>query len=528
VLAFKVLIDGKSPPELDLDQVYLASQEGQPVRARFTYAAETGLLFCDRRSQGLASLNLSWPVRGGSRLMLRTALVPDRDEPYLLTLELARGRLADVWRKKDEWGYAFGSPGEGLEKEFRDLRLLLAQAETVQDAALAASDLAEETLSRAVALGERLALEDSKHGLSQRRQRGELSHVDLGCHWDLADPDSRAQERFGAAFNCATLPLVWRVIEPREHEFNWKWSDDWVQWLEAKGIAIKGGSLVRFCEGQLPDWVWIWENDFETIRDCVFDHVEQVVRRYRGRVDCWDAVTGLHVENCMDFSLDRIIEITRIACHAVKRTDPAARVGLELIQPWGEYYAVNQRSIWPYHYAEMCINAGVVFDVIGLQVFAGAAGQGFHARDMLDISDLLDRFGGLGKPVHLTAVGAPRPARPTRRRPPTAPPTGRAPAASGANPGTRPSSPTGSMRSAASPSPSPSSPAWRGATSPTTSRTACRTAACCARTSSPRSPTSASWASSRKSGPRAPSGPRTPTSSGRKCEAWGGMVTLFA
>jgi hypothetical protein len=82
-------------------------------------------------------------------------------------------------------------------------------------------------------------------------------------------------------------------------------------------------------------------------------------------------------------------------------------VGLDLIQPWGEYYATNQRSIWPYHYAEMCMNAGVAFDVVGVQFFFGAGGPGYAARDMLAVSAQLDRFGGLGKPVHVTACGVP-------------------------------------------------------------------------------------------------------------------------
>jgi hypothetical protein len=407
VLTFLVLVGGKPPHELDPEQMYLTSQEGQPIRARFQYAADSGLLFCERRSQGLAALNISWPLREGSRLMLRSALVPDRDSPYLLSLELARGQISEVWRKKDDWGYAYGGPSEEIEDGLREAKLLLAHAETVMDNPLAAGDLAEEALSQAVVAGERLAMEDARKGIALRRRRGELAQVEIGCHWESPDGNSRVWDRFAGVFNYATVPLVWRTIEPREHEYNWKWYDDWIQWLEAKGLAIKGGSLIRFDEPHLPDWVWIWENDFETIRDSVFDHIERCVQRYRGRVDYWDAITGLHVENCMNFALDRVIEVTRVCCHAVKRTDPAAKVVLELISPWGEYYAVNQRSIWPYHYAEMCLNAGVVFDAVGLQIFAGAAGPGFHTRDMMAISDLLDRFGALGKPVHLTAVGAP-------------------------------------------------------------------------------------------------------------------------
>jgi len=407
VLTFDVLLDGRPPESLDLDRMYLTSQEGQPIRARFRYNAELGRLFCERTGQGLAALNLFWPLREGVRVLLRTALLQDAEEPYLLPLELARGRVADLWRKRDEWGYVFGGPTPEVEREFEEVRLLLAKAQVVRASARAAADLAQEVLARSVALGEKMALEDAHQGIDIRRRQGGLANVDFGCHWDLAEADDALRERFGQTFNYASVPFTWRVIEPREQEYAWDWHDRVIDWLEGAGIVIKGASPVRFVEAALPDWVWIWENDFETVRDLVFDHIERCVQRYRGRVDHWDAVTGLHVENCLNFSLDRIIEMTRICAHAVKRTDPSATVVLNLVEPWGEYYARNQRSIWPYHYAEMCMNAGVAFDAVGLELMFGAGGFGHATRDLLQVSDLLDRFGGLGKPVHVTACGVP-------------------------------------------------------------------------------------------------------------------------
>jgi len=407
VLAFDALVHGKPPADLDLSQMYLTSQEGQPIRGRFRYNAEAGRLFCERSGQGLAAVNLFWPVAGGSRIMLRTALLQDAEDPYLLALELARGRVSDLWRKRDDWGYVFGGPTPQVEQEFHDIRLLLAKAQTVRNTPRAANDLAEEALARTVALSETMALADARQGIEIRRREHGLATVDFGCHWTLDAIDDDLCQRFGQTFNYASIPFTWRTIEPREQEYQWDWHDRCVEWLEGAGIVIKGASPLRFAESALPDWVWIWENDFETIRDLVFDHVERCVQRYRGRIDHWDAVTGLHVDNCMGFTLDRIIELSRVCAHAIKRTDPSATVGLDLIYPWGEYYATNQRSIWPYHYAEMCMNAGVAFDMVGVQFFFGAGGLDYATRDMLAISNQLDRFGGLGKPVHVTACGVP-------------------------------------------------------------------------------------------------------------------------
>jgi hypothetical protein len=183
------------------------------------------------------------------------------------------------------------------------------------------------------------------------------------------------------------------------------WLDGWVHWLEAKGLTIKGGPMMMFTEEFLPDWLWIWENDFDTLRQYIADHIVRCVERYRGKIDHWDALSGLHLLNCMKFSLSQIMELTRTAARSVKQANPRATVVLDLVHPWGEYCATNPRSIWPLTYAEMCTNSDVDFDCIGLEIFMGA--QGYHTRDLMNVSALLDQFDTLDKPVHITAVGVP-------------------------------------------------------------------------------------------------------------------------
>jgi endo-1,4-beta-xylanase len=80
---------------------------------------------------------------------------------------------------------------------------------------------------------------------------------------------------------------------------------------------------------------------------------------------------------------------------------------LDLTQPWGEYFARNQRTAPPLLYAEMAAQSGISFDAFGLQVVFGMDSEGFHLRDLLQISALIDRFGNLGRPLHITAVAVP-------------------------------------------------------------------------------------------------------------------------
>jgi hypothetical protein len=55
----------------------------------------------------------------------------------------------------------------------------------------------------------------------------------------------------------------------------------------------------------------------------------------------------------------------------------------------------------------MAIQSGINFDGFGLQFFFGVGVDGMFVRDFFQISNLLDRFSSLGRPLQVTAVQVP-------------------------------------------------------------------------------------------------------------------------
>lgn len=90
-----------------------------------------------------------------------------------------------------------------------------------------------------------------------------------------------------------------------------------------------------------------------------------------------------------------------------KQMSPRSTTIIDLVAPWGEYYARNQRTIPPLLYADMAVQSGINFDAFGLQLFFGTGVDGMFVRDMFQISSMLDQFAKIGKPVHITAVEVP-------------------------------------------------------------------------------------------------------------------------
>ena len=166
-------------------------------------------------------------------------------------------------------------------------------------------------------------------------------------------------------------------------------------------------ALLSFSNLHLPERLYIWEHDYEALRDLVYEYIQNVVTHYEGKVQVWNVVSGIHGNNTFNLSFDQLMELTRMSCLLVKKLAPSSKVMIELVMPWGEYYARNQRSIPPLMYADMAVQSGVKFDAFGVQIFMGVPRDGYYVRDLLQISSLLDEFVAFGKSVHVSACQVP-------------------------------------------------------------------------------------------------------------------------
>jgi hypothetical protein len=64
---------------------------------------EGNLLTCRRQNSDSGKLNVAWPVPGFGRPIVTTASLPERDEPYLLAVELARGKIVQIRNQLAFW-----------------------------------------------------------------------------------------------------------------------------------------------------------------------------------------------------------------------------------------------------------------------------------------------------------------------------------------------------------------------------------------------------------------------------------------
>lgn len=404
MLRFSFFPERGSADKPDFSGAYLVGSDGVALRAELEL--RNGEIVCRKRATGPAALAILWPVGESGRILLETTRLQEREKPYVLQVELLRGRLMRLSQKREEWDLAEWGLTDEQNREVEACREALIEGLKADDPAEGAR-IAQQGLEHSIRLGETLALRNAEALLDRRRQVGGFGRRVFGCVVDPRYPNPVALEKLAAAFDFAVLPVPWKLVEPSEREYNWKPLDTCVEWLAKRRVPMKGGMLICFSEECVPDWLYIWEHDFETVRDLVYDHIRRVISRYAGVIQVWDVISGIHAATCFAFNFEQLMELTRMSASIARQLAPQATLIVDLVSPWGEYYARNQRTIPPLLYADMVVQSGINFDAFGLNLYFGIDADGMYVRDLFQVSAMLDRFSVFGKPLHVTAAQVP-------------------------------------------------------------------------------------------------------------------------
>jgi hypothetical protein len=402
---FQVFRNGKIVDKFALCGAYLFGSDGVATRrAQITF--QKGVISCKKADMETAGLALLWPVDGFGRVLLPTAFLPERAQPYNLNVEIARAKLMQIINKREDWSF-FDSLG-GLDDISKEARKLFVQAvQNISDAPRA-SKLADESLKRATVLSEKLAIKQAESLFDARGKNHGFSRGCLGCRIEPRQiTNGKYVNRLLELFGFVTIPVNWAQIESYRGVYDFSRIDACINVLGKEKLAICAGPLLCFSREYLPQWLLSSGAGFEKIRETAYRFVSRVVARYSGSVHAWRVISGLNVFNHFGFSFEQILEMTRAANMAVKqRNDRAVRI-VEIGNPWGEYYATTPNTIPPLVYMDMVVQSGINFDGFGLQMRFGKNQAGMHVRDMMQISAVLDYFGSVAKPLYITDVEVP-------------------------------------------------------------------------------------------------------------------------
>jgi hypothetical protein len=207
--------------------------------------------------------------------------------------------------------------------------------------------------------------------------------------------------QWGKSFNAARISVPWRTLAPSEGVYRWDELDAQLQWCRHHQVPHQAGPLIDLRPGALPDWIWLWEGDFEPILGLVVDLVRAAVQRYRGKIPIWHLIHRTATTEILGLSEEEQIRITARAIQVARQTDPSAQFTIGLDRPWAEWMGNSQFQLGPLHLADYLVRADLGLAGLTLEIAPGYSPPGSQNRDLFEFSKLLDLYALLNLPLHI-------------------------------------------------------------------------------------------------------------------------------
>ena len=411
-IKFEIYRDGTRVTAFNPVAALAIGSESVPIAGEVVFRDE--MLLINRKDDHATAVGLLWDCGPLGSFHLETTRLPHREKPYNLNVELARSRLMRIMQKQEDWNLFDSFLDERMRvqidkftQQFHDAQMLFAESLGKLDDAAEASKLADHSLTMSLDLSEEISHFHGEWLLARRRASNQFVKHIFGCQVDDQVQNERYKELAASQFDYIVLPMSWKRLQPQEHSFETSTMDDWVELLSRKRVPTIAGPLIRLDPQYVPDWMVIWEHDFDMLREMAYEYVQKVVTRYRRVISAWNVGAALQTNAAFSLTFEQIIELTRMLVQQVKTLIPNARTLITVAHPFGEYHAHSRSAVPPMLYAEMLSQSGINFEAFALELEMGVPAPGMFMRDLFQISCLLDRFSTLGRPVFLTAVAAP-------------------------------------------------------------------------------------------------------------------------
>lgn len=397
-MRFQVVPPGRLSAD-DAQRAYLAGPDFSPWRSRATLQAD--VLCVERAVSESGNLHVPWRVEGHGALMLTTATLIEREKPYNLAVELARGTLNRVRLQLAEWQSLGLLAPETLHKKLESAGRQLAQAATAQHQPALAAERGDQALRIALDAAGLLAACYTEQALPARQQMLGDDDLLLGVRIASTNIDERAAARLPQSFNAALVPIPWRETESAQGTCDWTDSDARMEWCRARGLKVIGGPLLRLDGNGLPDWLALWQGQSDRLTELAVAYVRQAVHRYKGRVAAWHCAGRINLAGAFRLREEERLRLAVQIIEVVRRIDPQTPAVLCFDQPWAEYMARQEPSLTPFEFADAMVRAGLGLTGIGLEFNFGYDPGGTFPRDLLAVSRLIDLWSLLGLPLHV-------------------------------------------------------------------------------------------------------------------------------
>jgi hypothetical protein len=374
---------------------YLASADGVPWECHVTIADEGVTIDRDTRESGY--LYFPWKIADRGLVQLSSGSLMERQRPYNLPIELARGTVNRLRNQAGAWQAQGMVIPANLSETLKAATIALAGAATTQSDPRSSQDLAEEAIRMALDAADVMCEQYAQQVLSLRRSQQSSSNLLLGAKL-TAPPTGDSAARYLSLFNMAVAGTHWPDLEPQQGEFEWDAMDRLIAWSHENNLRVCMGPLLNMDKHSLPDWLFL-EDGFEEVQAAILKCIDTVARRYRGKVHLWHVTARMNQDGAFMFSEEQRLRLVVEAVDRVRAVDARTPLVVSFNQPWAEYIARKDQELTPINFADTLVRGELGLAGIGMEIHYGYWPGGTLPRDALEFSRQLDRWSQIGVPL---------------------------------------------------------------------------------------------------------------------------------
>lgn len=382
-----------------LKRIYVAGNEEIPWSTRASW--EDDLLVVERSVNDSGNVYVPWQIDDQGQCILPTATLVERPRPYQLEVELARGLINRIRNRLFIWEWLGLEAPDELRELLSNATREFSRAATSQQHPSEAAAAAVRAIELALTAAEDLVRSYAQQAIVARKEQTPIPAL-LGVSLNTQTPSVKVRRKLVDACNIVQLPVAWRAIENREGRCNWKQTDEQLAWCQKSGLKVAAGPLLRMDDTGVPDWMYLWEGDYDNLSRLVLDHVRAVVSRYSGRVHLWHVASRVNNGSLLSLEEEQRLQLVAQTLEVVKKIDPRTPTVVSFDQPWAEYLSDQDEDLAPVHFADALVRADLGVSGFGLELNVGYQPGGSGLRPTFEIGRLLDQWSVWGLPLMVT------------------------------------------------------------------------------------------------------------------------------
>jgi len=383
-------------PEV-VEQCYMAGIEGVPWQTTNTLVESE--LVIESGTQESGNLFIAWPTKNQGKLMLVTGSLVPREAAYALEVELARGTVHRLRQYIALGRLESISIPSRVSNLLEEATLLCGQAVTGQDDPLHAADLALESIGRSLEAIEDLACWDGGELFRMRLKQQDAFNILLGFTSSGRLAPEAMPDKLAMACNMSRVPLCWKTLCPDDETFSPNLPRAQFDWCERHDMKVMAGPVISFQQENFPDWLDAGQVDFPTLQSECRAFTSQCVKQFKDHVHLWHASSGMNRILDMTLSEEQSVRLAIDTVEVIRRHDQQTPVIVSFQQPWGEYLSRYSRDLSPIHFADALVRADLGINGIGLEIDWQHSIGSTRPRDLVALSNELDRWTLLQMPL---------------------------------------------------------------------------------------------------------------------------------